>query len=92
MTRSPGKAEALRSAGLATMAQKASEGYYDDFLSPLATPALQLDLDLAYAARNGNAAAGEGDATEEESKAWAASPEGQEAMKAILTPKRKFRP
>ena len=37
---------ALREAGLNEMAKKAVMGYYHDFLSPLATPAMQLASDL----------------------------------------------
>jgi hypothetical protein len=36
----------LRKAGLDDMADKAAMGYYHDFLSPLATPSLQLAADL----------------------------------------------
>lgn len=39
----------LRKAGLEDMAAKAETGYYHDFLSPLATPAIQLASDLAEA-------------------------------------------
>lgn len=82
-------AEALRAAGLAEMSVRAAEGYYHDYLSPLATPELQLVADLEEA---GTPAAmelrarvvdGEFDATEEEGDEWAASPEGQEAMRAV---------
>lgn len=73
----------LRKAGLLDMSVRAASGYYDDFLSPLATPCMQLAADLAAAgtpaamalrARHLN---GEFDATKEESDAWARSPEGQ---------------
>lgn len=83
-------AAALRKAGLEDMAKKAETGYYDDFLSPLGAPALQLAGDLA---RAGTPAAlalrkrhinGEFDSTKEESDAWAASPEGQEAIGRLL--------
>lgn len=40
-------AEALTEAGLVEMAEKARAGYYHDFMSPLALPALQLADDLA---------------------------------------------
>lgn len=62
------------------MVTLASEGHYDDFKSPLATPELQLHQD---AKANGllqiAAWVEEGvfDATREESAAWARSPEGQ---------------
>jgi hypothetical protein len=47
-------AGALHEAGLDAMADKAAEGYYHDFLSPLATPAAQLDQDLLAMAAAGN--------------------------------------
>jgi hypothetical protein len=40
-------ANALRDAGLDDLAARAAGGYYHDFLSPLATPAMQLGADLA---------------------------------------------
>ena len=91
-------AAALFEAGLDDMAAKAAAGWYDDFLSPLATPCLHLVTDLqavggpvamALAQRVVN---GEFDSTREESEAWAASPEGQETMRALMKPGRKFRP
>jgi hypothetical protein len=42
-------AKALRDAGLPEMADRAADGYYHDFLSPLATPAMQLAEDLRRA-------------------------------------------
>lgn len=71
---------------LQQMAARAEAGYYSDFGSPLATPCIQLAHDLkavgaeAVLARHMN---GEFDATREESDAWAASPEGQEAMSSF---------
>ena len=76
----------LRKASLGQMAAKAETGYYHDFLSPLATPCLQLAADLADAgtpaalalrARHLN---GEFDATMEESEEWANGPDGQAAF------------
>lgn len=84
-------AAALRKAGLNEMAGKAEAGYYHDFLSPLDTPCIQLAADLAEAgtreamalrARHLN---GEFDASREESNHWAASPEGQEAYRRLLS-------
>lgn len=78
-------AEALRVADLPEMADRAAQGYYHDFLSPLETPCIQLDRELTKAGtpsamlvriRHRN---GEFDATLEESEAWAASPAGQAA-------------
>lgn len=90
-------AEALRAAGLSGMAEKAAEGYYHDYLSPLDAPCIQLATDLNQFARapsNPRRAeaqallerhiAGEFDATPEESEAWANSPEGRQAL-AMLT-------
>lgn len=83
-------AEALEKAKLPEMAAKARTGYYHDFLSPLATPCLQLAEDLAAAgtveamalrARHLN---GEFDATKEESDDWAASPDGQAAFSQLV--------
>lgn len=85
-------AERLRAAGLDAMATKAAEGYYHDYLSPLAMPAMQLHEDLMVAAtacadtdraktiRGLVLAArhGDFDASKEEADAWAATPEGQE--------------
>jgi hypothetical protein len=86
-------AEALESAGLPEMAAKAREGYYHDYLSPLAMPEMQLDQDLVAAIQRGNKAAiglrqrhhrGEFDASKEESDEWAASPDGQEAFGMLI--------
>jgi hypothetical protein len=72
------------------MIRKASEGYYDDYKSPLAMPETQL---LADARRAGLASIaqgvldGEWDATKEESDAWAASPEGKAAFAELLRPR-----
>ena len=85
----------LRKAGLGDMAIKAAQGYYHDFLSPLATPELQLleDLEAAGCKPAFRAAAldlivrhkrGEFDASKEESDEWAASAEGRGAMEALL--------
>ena len=79
----------LKKAGLSEMAEMASQGYYHDFLSPLAAPCLQLAEDLAKAgtpeamalrARHMN---GEFDASKEESDAWAEGPEGKMAFQQL---------
>lgn len=76
----------LEKAGLDFMAVKAREGYYHDYLSPLAAPCLQLEIDLRNAATPAALALrarhlkGEFDATKEESDEWAASPDGQEVF------------
>ncbi len=86
-------AKELHDIGLDDMARKAAAGWYHDFLSPLATPDLQLSLDLVDATMAGNKHAnelrmrhhaGEFDATKEESDEWARSPEGQEAFKRLI--------
>jgi hypothetical protein len=90
-------AAALREVGLNKMADKAAEGYYHDFLSPLATPTMQLVNDLAGAAKATNNVALSGkiialredvmlglhDASKEESDAWADSDEGRAAFAAL---------
>lgn len=86
-------AEALREAGLDEMAAKAATGYYHDYLSPLATPDLQLAQDLTAAATPAALAVrrrqydGEFDATLAESDEWAASPAGREALGALHDPR-----
>lgn len=86
-------AQELRAAGLAEMADKATTGYYHDYLSPLDLPAMQLDADLVKAgtpqamalrARHHN---GEFDASIEESDEWAKSPEGQAAFRGLIGPR-----
>lgn len=81
----------LRKAGLPEMAAKAAEGYYHHFLSPLATPCLQLAADLAgvgspaaIALRNRHFN-GEFDATKEESDDWAASPDGRDTFGRLIS-------
>ena len=65
------------------LAAKARDGMYDDFLSPLDMPTMQLLHDLMS---TGHGAAikfrervktGEFDGTAEEAETWAASPEGK---------------
>lgn len=78
------------------MIKRAVDGYYHDFLSPLAMPEIQLVADLRELAsrpatpRNsrpllremaGRVIAGEFDATREESDEWARSPEGRETFR-----------
>lgn len=82
-------AQELFKAGLTEMAEKAAEGYYHDFLSPLDNPCLQLVIDLVVVGtpeakvllvRLEN---GEFDASLEESNEWANSPEGQECFNSL---------
>jgi hypothetical protein len=87
----------LRLAGLTEMADKAADGYYHDFLSPLALPEMQLlaDLDEALTQHKGEHVlvhnirnrhlAGEYDANKEESDAWAASEDGRRTFEAVIT-------
>lgn len=80
------------------MIQRAVDGYYHDFLSPLDFPEIQLVEDLRAVAANRslprstrqeiNGLAqrvidGEFDASPEESAEWAASPEGQETFRVL---------
>jgi hypothetical protein len=80
------------------MIQRAVDGYYHDYLSPLALPEVQLVSDLRDLASRPatprdsrpllKALAqavidGEHDATKEESDAWAASPDGQETFRQL---------
>jgi hypothetical protein len=80
-------AAALRSAGAPDdMIDKARDGYYDDYRSPLATPITQLVGDavsfgLAEIAER--ARRGDFDATREEADAWARSPDGQETFRQL---------
>jgi hypothetical protein len=92
-------ADELMKLGLMDMSLQARGGYYHDFLSPLATPELQLCEDLHKAAlkRPDKAAEimalrqrvmdGDFDASPAESDEWAKSEEGQEAF-AKLMPKK----
>lgn len=74
------------------MIQRAKEGYYDDYKSPIATPCFQLVQDLskigahtlAHRAKNG-----EFDAQKWEGDEWINSPEGKEAMESFPEPIRK---
>jgi hypothetical protein len=81
------------------MIQRAVEGHYHDFLSPLTFPEIQLVADLRELAAlpatprdsrpllrdlAGQVINGEFDATPAESAAWAASPEGQETFLQLL--------
>lgn len=91
-------AEELRKAGLLDMSVKAARGHYHDFLSPLPDPAMALDRDLVAVVTNPQLKLslreaaqvlrrrhhnGEFDANTEESEAWAAGPEGQDAMRRL---------
>lgn len=82
-------AAALHEAGLPDMAALAAVGHYDDFLSALETPCMQLEKDLRAAGTPAAEALrqrhlqGEFDATLEESDDWANSPDGRAAFSAL---------
>lgn len=66
-------ARVLEEHGLLDMAAKARTGYYDDYRSPLATPIVQLVLDLTAVKQEdlaSRAMAGEWDGTREEAEQW----------------------
>lgn len=82
----------------ADMTERARAGYYHDYLSPLATPAIQLVADLRDLASRpatprssrpllralaDGVTGGDYDATKAESDEWMRSPEGQEALAAL---------
>ena len=79
---------ALEEAGApASMVRKARAGHYDDYQSNLAMPIAQLVVDARRAGLSDiarRAADGDFDATKEESDAWAASPDGQEAFRQFF--------
>ena len=66
----------LYKAGLDDMALRASQGYYHDYISPLATPCIQLAADLAAVGTPEAMALrtrhlnGEFDASQEEGEEW----------------------
>ena len=90
-------ADELMKLGLQDMSLRARSGYYHDFLSPLATPEMQLCEDLLDAACRVGAPReaimtlrsrvinGDFDASHEESDEWAASPEGQDAFRLLIS-------
>jgi hypothetical protein len=88
-------AQALEVANAPTwMIQKAREGYYDDYKSPLAFPEMQLHHDAHVAGLEiikAAVEAGAFDATKEESDEWARSPEGQAAFAELTKPNRAAR-
>jgi hypothetical protein len=67
------------------MIQRAREGYYHDFMSPLDLPTIALVDDLAKIGPKAQklrsrVMAGDFDATDDESEEWARSDEGREAL------------
>lgn len=68
------------------LAKRAEAGYYDDYLSHLPTPIVQLVKDATQMGLHGiaeRAKAGEFDGTKEEAEAWFSSEEGQAVLRAI---------
>lgn len=79
-------ARELRKAGLEYMAREAEGGYYHDYLSPLATPCIQLATDLKEAGTPQALALlerhlnGEFDATKEEGDEWMDTEDGKQTL------------
>lgn len=79
--------EALDDPALTGLIARARDGYYHDFLSPLAFPAVELVADLYTAGHDEfvhRVNNGEFDASSAEADAWARSPEGQQAFNEVL--------
>jgi hypothetical protein len=73
----------------AAMVDRARVGYYDDFLSELPLPIMQLVIEATDAGLVGianRARRGEFDAPKWESDEWAASPDGQATFQMFLEP------
>lgn len=87
----------LHKAGLHDMAIRAGQGYYHDFMSPLATPCMQLAADLAEVGTPAALALrerhinGEFDASSEEGEEWFQNHGKHSLMSDILDRKRKSR-
>lgn len=78
--------EAENDPRLASLIERARQGHYHDFLSPLPTPEFQLMADLTalgHTALAERVKEGEFDASKAESEAWGASPEGQAAYSEL---------
>lgn len=84
----------LYKAGLGDMAMRAAQGYYHDFLSPLATPCIQLAADLAAVGTPAALALrarhldGEFDASAEEGEEWWRA-EGKHALFSDILDKKR---
>jgi hypothetical protein len=89
-------AAALEEAKLPEMAARARDGYYHDYISPLAIPCLQLEQDLRLAGTPAALAIrerhmnGEFDATKEESDEWIKSDDGKEVLSHLPLAMRKI--
>lgn len=87
----------LHKAGLHDMAMRAGQGYYHDYLSPLATPCIQLAADLAAVGTPAAMALrerhleGEFDASREEGEEWFQREGKHSLMSDILDRKRNNR-
>jgi len=82
-------ADALRAAGFETLAQRAEQDEFHDYLSPHDLPAITLNIELAALGPGATAIRqqfleGDFDATDKESDEWAASPEGQDAFARLV--------
>jgi hypothetical protein len=89
-------ADALQTIGLDEMSAKAREGYYHDFLSPLALPEMALvtalgasatkhpDKAEAIEALRKRVINGDFDASTEESDEWAQSEDGQDSFRRLI--------
>ena len=79
-------AQELKLIGLPQLAAKAADGYYDDYISPLAFPITKLMQDLRHSGVPGaiplinRVKNGEFDATDEEANDWAESPDGKATL------------
>lgn len=74
---------------------RARRGYYHAYLSPLATPAIQLVADLRAAGHEPMARRvidGEFDESKAEADAWMVSPEGREAFAELIRPRKPAEP
>jgi hypothetical protein len=84
-------ADALREAGLDSLALQAEGDHFHDYLSPLDAPCItlvqELDRHHTRAARElrKRVVEGEFDASREEGDEWARSPEGQAAFRKLKT-------
>lgn len=79
--------ELVKAGAPPAMIERARAGYYDDYKSELAMPISQLVADARAAGLPiiaERASAGEFDASQAESQAWAMSPEGQAVFRELL--------
>jgi hypothetical protein len=80
----------LSKLGLNEMAEKATTGWYHDYMSPLDAPCIQLVNDLSNVGTpeamelRKRVINGDFDATKEEGDEWASSEEGQATFRSLL--------